>query len=299
MAFSENLQYIRSQAGVTQEQFAEQLNVSRQSVSKWEGGTSFPEMDTLLRICDLYDVNLDTLLRGSVEDSQISDTAQYDAFMTRFAKRMAFSIGAIIAAIAVMMTMDAFGVHEMLSTAFLLLVITVSVVIIVSSGIQSEQFRKKHPIVKDFYTDEEKDKFHQKFVWLISGSIGAILFGVVLLLLSLYFLPELVFYELLSSALFLFIIACAVSVFIYAGMMEEKYKIWKYNRDNNPTPEAKKRLNLNGTVCGCIMLVATAVFLCLGFIRDAWDTAWWVFPVGGILCGIVSVILNPYKGEEG
>ena len=40
MALSENLQFIRTQAGVTQEQLAEQLEVSRQSVSKWEGGVS-------------------------------------------------------------------------------------------------------------------------------------------------------------------------------------------------------------------------------------------------------------------
>ena len=100
MAFSENLQYIRSQAGITQEQLAEQLDVSRQSVSKWECGTSFPEMDSLLRICDLYDVTLDTLLRGSVEASSVSDTAQYDAFMNRFSKRISGSVGAIIAAVA-------------------------------------------------------------------------------------------------------------------------------------------------------------------------------------------------------
>lgn len=40
MAFPENLQFIRAQAGVTQERLAEQLDVSRQSVSKWEGGLS-------------------------------------------------------------------------------------------------------------------------------------------------------------------------------------------------------------------------------------------------------------------
>ena len=40
MAFSDNLQFIRTQGGVTQEQLAEQLNVSRQSVSKWESGVS-------------------------------------------------------------------------------------------------------------------------------------------------------------------------------------------------------------------------------------------------------------------
>ena len=100
MAFSDNLQFIRAQAGVTQEQLAEQLEVSRQSVSKWESGTSFPEMDTLLRICDLYDVDLDLLLRGNVEESRVSDTARYDAHMNRFSLRLALSISAIIAGIS-------------------------------------------------------------------------------------------------------------------------------------------------------------------------------------------------------
>ena len=97
MAFSENLQFIRTQAGVTQEQLAEQLGVSRQSVSKWESGLSFPEMETLLRICDLYDVNLDTLLRGSVAESRVSDSARYDAFMNSFSRRVALAIGGILA----------------------------------------------------------------------------------------------------------------------------------------------------------------------------------------------------------
>ena len=298
MAFSENLQYIRSQAGITQEQLAEQLEVSRQSVSKWESGSSFPEMDTLLRICDLYDVNLDTLLRGSVEASNVSDTTQYDTFMTRFAKRISFSIGSIIAAIGILMILGALGVHEMLSAAFLLLVITISVVVMVASGIQEENFRKKHPVIADFYTEEEKDAFHQKFVWYIAGGVGAILFGVVLMVLCFAFLPEQEPYESLVGSVFLLIIAAAVTAFIYAGMQEDKYKIWKYNRDNNPTPEAKKRLNLIGTACGCIMLIATAIFVALGFTRNTWDTSWWVFPVGGILCGVVSVMLNPYKGED-
>ena len=91
MALSENLQFLRTQNSMTQEQLAEQLNVSRQSVSKWESGSSFPEMETLLRICDLYHVNLDTLLRGSLEESQVSDTAQYDAFMNRFSLRITFA----------------------------------------------------------------------------------------------------------------------------------------------------------------------------------------------------------------
>lgn len=298
MAFSENLQFIRSRAGITQEQLAEQLSVSRQSVSKWEGGLSFPEMDTLLRICELYDVNLDTLLRGSVEQSSVADTAQYDAFMNRYARRIAFSVGGILAGVSAMIFLNAWQVSEMISTALLLLVITVSVVVLIASGIQEEHFRKKHPVIADFYTEEEKDAFHQKFVWYIAGGVGAILFGVVLLLLTFFFVPEREPYESLAAAVFLLIIAAAVTAFIYAGMQDEKYKVWKYNRDNAPTPEAKKRLNLIGSLCGVIMLLATAVYVGLGLTQALWDTAWWVFPVGGILCGVVSVALNPYKGED-
>ena len=99
------------------------------------------------------------------------------------------------------------------------------------------------------------------------------------------------------TSLFLLIIAGAVTAFVYAGIMDDKYKIWKYNRDNNPTPEAKKRLNAIGTACGCIMLTATAVFLLFGFCTNNWDT-YWSFPVGGILCAIVYVVLDPYKGED-
>ena len=50
MSFGENLQYLRKQKEITQEQLAEQLEVSRQSVSKWESGQSFPEMEKLLQL---------------------------------------------------------------------------------------------------------------------------------------------------------------------------------------------------------------------------------------------------------
>jgi uncharacterized membrane protein len=71
---------------------------------------------------------------------------------------------------------------------------------------------------------------------MISGGIGAILFGVVLLVAAFSFLPEQEPYESYVASLFLLIIAGSVTTLIYAGMQEDKYKIWKYNRDNNPTP---------------------------------------------------------------
>ena len=298
MAFSDNLQFIRAQANITQEQLAEQLDVSRQSVSKWESGASFPEMDTLLRICDLYHVNLDTLLRGSVEKSQVSDTARYDDFMNRFSLRIALSVSAIIAGVSLMILLGALGLTVMVTVALFMLILTISVVVTVANGIQYDNFRKKHPVIQDFYTEEEKDAFHQKFVWYIAGGVGAILFGVVLLIGAFAFLPEKEPYTSIATAVFLLLVAGAVFSFIYSGMQEDKYKIWKYNRDNSPDPEAKRRLDLAGAVSGAIMLLSTAAYVGRGFTANAWSSAWWVFPVGGILCCVVHVAMNPYKGED-
>ena len=222
MAFSDNLQFLRTRQGQTQEQLAELLEVSRQSVSKWEGAQSYPEMDTILRICDLYGVNLDTLLRGSVEDSLVEDTAQYDRFMNSFSKRMAFAIGGMIAGVGLCALLDAKGISEYLIFAVLLLIIAVCVVVIVASSLQRDNFRKAHPVLTDFYTEEQKQAFRQKFVWFISGGVGAILFDVALLLFFFSRFPEEEPFESYAMSVFLFIVAGAVTSFVYAGIQEEK-----------------------------------------------------------------------------
>ncbi len=298
MAFSDNLQFLRARQGQTQERLAEILEVSRQSVSKWESAQSYPEMDTILRICDLYQVDLDTLLRGSVEDSMVEDTAQYDKFMNRFARRMAFSIGGIIAGVGLCGLLEAKGVDEYRSAAVLLLVIAVCVVVMVVSGLQNDNFRKAHPVIPDFYTQQERQDFRQKFIWFIAGGVGAILFDVALLLLFFSRFPEEEPFESYAISVFLLIVAGAVTALVYAGIQEEKYKIDKYNRDNSPTPEAQKRLNLIGTICGVIMTLTAALYVGLGLALGLWRTAWWVFAVAGILCAVVYIVLNPYKDDD-
>ena len=282
MAFSNNLQFLRTRQGQTQEQLAELLEVSRQSVSKWESAQSFPEMDTILRICDLYGVDLDTLMRGSVESSLVEDTAQYDAFMNRFSRRMAFAIGGIIAGVGLC------G----------LLIIAVCTVVMVASSLQRDNFCKQYPVITDFYTEPEKQAFRQKFVWFISGGVGAILLDVALLLLFFAKFPEEEPFESYAMSMFLLIVAGAVTAFVYAGIQEEKYKIDEYNRDNNPTPEVKKRKGLINTICGTLMVTTAALYVGLGLALDLWRTAWWVFAVAGILCAVVYIVLDPYRNED-
>lgn len=69
MSFRANLQYLRAQRNMPQEQLAMLLGVSRQAISKWESGKAYPEMDKLLMICDLFGCTLDDLVLGDVSAS--------------------------------------------------------------------------------------------------------------------------------------------------------------------------------------------------------------------------------------
>ncbi len=62
MEIGKKLHQLRKLAGMTQEQLAEKLNVSRQTVSKWEGGTTLPDLDSMVRISRMFQVSLDELL---------------------------------------------------------------------------------------------------------------------------------------------------------------------------------------------------------------------------------------------
>ena len=62
MKFSEQLVKLRKEKGMSQEDLANNLNVSRQAVSKWESNTSFPETDKIVAICKLFDCSMDELI---------------------------------------------------------------------------------------------------------------------------------------------------------------------------------------------------------------------------------------------
>ena len=69
MSFRANLQSLRAQRNMPQEQLAMLLGVSRQAISKWESEKAYPEMDKLLMICDLFGCTLDDLVLGDVSAS--------------------------------------------------------------------------------------------------------------------------------------------------------------------------------------------------------------------------------------
>ena len=72
MKLSENLKKLRKENNLSQEQLAEKLGVSRQAVSKWESGQSYPEMDKVLLICKLFNYNIDELMNENIKEVEAS-----------------------------------------------------------------------------------------------------------------------------------------------------------------------------------------------------------------------------------
>ena len=66
--FSDNLKKIRKDNNLSQEQLAEELGVSRQAISKWESGSSYPEMDKIIQMCNKFNLNIDDLLNKDITE---------------------------------------------------------------------------------------------------------------------------------------------------------------------------------------------------------------------------------------
>lgn len=85
MTFGEKLQRLRKEAGLSQEELAGRLHVSRQAVSKWERNESYPETEKLIRMGQLFDVTLDELLQEKREMTDDGDAIEAETDKTEIA----------------------------------------------------------------------------------------------------------------------------------------------------------------------------------------------------------------------
>lgn len=72
MILADKIIFQRKKAGWSQEELAEQLGVTRQSVSKWEGAQSIPDMDKILQMSRIFNVTTDYLLKDDVDEPELS-----------------------------------------------------------------------------------------------------------------------------------------------------------------------------------------------------------------------------------
>lgn len=84
MNFAENLAACRKRTGMTQEQLAEQLNITRQAVSKWESGQAVPDVETLQRICVALETQPNELLGEQTHSNEENTAVEKDRNLSEF-----------------------------------------------------------------------------------------------------------------------------------------------------------------------------------------------------------------------
>ena len=314
MSLGENLQFLRKRDNITQEQLAEAIEVSRQSVSKWESDASYPEMDKLLQLANFFHCNLDDMIRQDVSSLYVEDKNHYDSFFNKFSKQVTVGVGLILFGLTTMLFLmsvlpekPGFDMEALGGIGFFIF-IAIAVAIFVVAGLQSEHFEKEHPYIEDFYTKEEKEAFHQKFVKLITSGMVFIFIGLIFAIgfdfvftgkeIASGGMSGFIDTDELTGSVFMLCITIAATIFTYAGTQQSKYDIRQYNLEHDHNSQTYKNKKRTGTVCGCIMLLATIVFLACGFLLGHWEYAAPIYACFGIACGIAAVIINRNNPEK-
>ncbi len=306
MSVAENLQTLRKKHGITQEQLADELGVSRQAISKWETGEAFPETDKLIALCERFGVSCDTLLRGTVSEPDLPDRKDgknEKRRIDRFSLMMAFGVGIILFGIAVCVLLCGFGKlygNDLLNVfggASVLLCVACSVFLFVYGGITNENFKKANP-ERQSVPAEDAEKFLRRFPLAMAALISGVMLLVVMLVLGFALFAD-------GDTKQDELIGCIVATVFFAGLSvcvgglclmgirREGYTAAGTRSEARADGERESTLKrLAGGISGAIMMTATVVFLLCGFLGDFWHPAWVVFPIGGILCGIVNCITD-------
>ena len=327
MSFGENITYFRKKCGYTQDELAEKMELSRQTVSRWENDSSLPDVDTLIKLCDIFGCNMDTLVRGNPQDNKSVEPPKadeepsgtlngrkygtvvpekYDKHMNTFALMISLGVGLILVGLAAMFMIYAFTNLEALMTVVFLLFVAISVPLFIFGGIRESTFKKENPKVS-YYPKENIDRYNRVYPVFISLATAMILTGVSMIVLCLYdenrFPSGFANYDKWSSfvmSIFFFILACAVFIYIYSSILKSKFNVEKYNneileQEREKSEEEKKIAKIKELVSTIIMGTATITFLILGFTLGLWHPAWIAFPIGGVLTGLVNSIISIVK----
>jgi transcriptional regulator with XRE-family HTH domain/uncharacterized membrane protein YidH (DUF202 family) len=347
MGFSNNLQSLRSQRNMTQEQLAMLLGVSRQAISKWESEKAYPEMDKLLMICDLFGCTLDDLVLGDVNKPQSirgngqtegvqaefhtshpvfgasagaspsakshvlsTDITGYDAHRKSFSLRIACGVAAIIAGASFLPLLNEGtsedGIEGFIAIAILFIGIVIGLSLIIPAGMSHAEFRRKHPFVENFYSDEDHARSARQLAVGVVTGIACILAGVAILIFSDAMIEtESGAQGWSNAATAVLLLAVSIGTFclILFGVRHGMLDLNEYNRESEQEQASHnssgKYERINGAVCGVIMILATIVALTVMFGGSLSISLfglnlpfWMAWVIGGLLCGVTSVIFE-------
>lgn len=249
MSFRDNLQHLRATRGMTQEQLAMMVGVSRQSVTKWESERAYPEMDKLLKICQVFDCTIDDLVQGDLTTragepkrampQEAGDSIGYEEHCRSHALRLAVSVGLFVGGSgagmlvgALMQAMAASTNDEASSIAIgvgVLIFVAAGLALLIPTTTGHNAFRREHPYVIDFYSAKERGKNERLRARELAAGISNVLLGAIVAMVLGDSFDNGSWQESLVMSLMMILIAIGVGVIVHAGALWDMTNIEKYN----------------------------------------------------------------------
>lgn len=320
MILADKIINLRKKNAWSQEELAEKLGVSRQSISKYEGAQSIPDMDKILKLSKIFGVTTDYLIKDEIEDLEFLDE-EYEESKTRkvsmemasdylslkeiSAKNLALGVSlCIISPILLIIFSQAYeslllsvteNVVVGISLTVLFLFVIAAVGIFVREGmlLKKYEFIESEAIDTDYGVDgmarDRMEKFHDSFVK--NNIIGVLLIvaSVLPIFLGMIFSAKDMVIA-IAMGFLLALVAIGVNFLlranIYMNGMKALLEEEDFTRENK---ELKKKTEPFITA---YWILIVAIYLAYSLVTNKWDRSWIIWPVAGVSYVLYYLILK-------
>ncbi len=319
MILADKILALRKSFGWSQEELAEKMNVSRQSISKWESAAAIPDINRILELSKLFGVTTDYLLKddlehtiytGKDEEGDLIRVSLQEAGSFIENKRISgiqIAIGvmlcilspALLIVLCAMADAGGYGVSEAAATGIgvsvLLCMVAIAVAIFIVSGIRMKPF--EYLARSEFELDygvsgilaERQARFMKQYTLHTVAGVCLCILGVIpLLVTGISGQSDVVTAAMV--ALLLVVVSVAVYLLISAGTVKGGYDqlLMTGDYDLNTQKENETHSKLGGIYWPIVV----AIYLAASFWTMRWDITWVIWPVAGLVFASLAAALH-------
>ena len=297
MKFGEKLQKLRKEKGMSQEELAARLHVSRQAVSKWENDQGYPETEKMLMIGNIFSVTMDYLLKDEGGDQPqeqgfyasrecVQGYLQQEKRIT-----LRIAVGTLLCILSGLPVLI-YPQQEDVMSIFSMILIALGIAVLVSLSFDKNEYKilKQEPLYFDHdhlqELKEENDGLQKKFKRLIIAGLLLIFLSCIIAIIS----EDVLHMEKAPmDAGYLLLISIAVFLFIYAGCSMDTYELLVDNETYRKKKHGNRYSWLYYVTLGCASILYVGLGMLFG--KEEWRTGWILIAVTWLVTyGIVSGI---------
>jgi len=294
MTLSEKIMNLRKKNGWSQEELAERLDISRQSVSKWESGESIPTLEKIIKISEIFDVSTDYLLKDDFKEEKF-DRSESSIYMNKIEENSYINNRNISSDIAIDRTIIEEKVNDNVikrrKTSFEEVSNYIELAEITANKFaRAVMFCILSPVMLVLlagFAEEKNDSFEGKLQQSMAFGVALFIIGAIPLIAAGALEAE-EYIMVICVALLLVLISIGVNMIVKAEMLREGYE--KVLQIGEYTLEEKENNRKNEHLDTIYWCTIATIYLAYSFYTFNWHISWVIWPCAGVFYAVVEAI---------